>query len=79
MLNALSSFKNINTIIIKASGSEVDLNQCIEATKQKLNELAPSKERRYIRIWHKSNDCIAATHYNANTYVRGYFTDVSIQ
>ena len=55
MLNALSSFKNINTIIIKRFGSKIDLNRCIEATKQRLKDLAPSKERRYIRVWHENN------------------------
>ena len=56
MVNALSAFKDINTIIIKASGSEINLNRCIEITKRSLNDLAPSKERRYIRVWHRSND-----------------------
>jgi hypothetical protein len=84
MVNALVSFKDINTIIIKAS-SEIDLNRCIEATKQKLNELAPSKERRYIRVWNQSNvrklrntlddrDMIA----DISAYLRGYYTEVPI-
>ena len=55
MVDALSSFKDINTILIKPFGSEVDLNRCIEATKRKLKDLVPS-ERRYIRVWHKSNN-----------------------
>jgi hypothetical protein len=84
MVNALVSFKDINTIIIKAS-SEIDLNRCIEAIKQKLNELAPSKERRYIRVWNQSNvrklrntlddrDMIA----DISAYLRGYYTEVPI-
>ena len=58
MLNALSYFKDINTIIINGGGpsSEIGFNRCIETTKQRLNDLAPSKERRYIRVWHESND-----------------------
>jgi hypothetical protein len=64
MVDALSSFKHIDTIIInwlpdwEVYGSEADLNRYIEAIKEKLKDLAPSKERRYIRIclWHKSND-----------------------
>ena len=45
MLNALSSFKDINTIIINGGGpsSEIDFNRCIETTKQRLNDLTPSK------------------------------------
>jgi 5-formyltetrahydrofolate cyclo-ligase len=45
MVNALSILKDINTIIIKSSGSEIDLNPCIEAIKQKLKDLAlPKRE-----------------------------------
>ena len=49
MVDALSSLKDINTIIIGHIGSGIDLNRCIEATKQKLKDLpvAPSKERRF--------------------------------
>ena len=56
MVDALSSFKDINTIIIRPLGSRMDLSQCIEATKQRLKDLAPSKpeERRYIRVRHES-------------------------
>ena len=86
MVNALSSFKDINTIIIKASESEIDLNRCIETTKQSLNKLAPSKEKRCIRVWHKSND--RDFHDNRMyendrvpadlIYIRGYYTEVLI-
>jgi hypothetical protein len=85
MVNALSSFKDINTIIINSSGSEIDLNRCIEATKQKLKNLAPSKERRYIRVWHKSNDreftsgiCGNRIETDINAYVRDYYSEVPI-
>jgi hypothetical protein len=85
MVNALSSFKDINTIIINSSGSEIDLNLCIETTKQKLKDLAPSKERRYIRVWHKSNDLdFQIGHYgqihksDIDEYVRDYYSEISI-
>jgi len=88
MVNALSSFKAINTIIIRASESEIDLNRCIEATKQKLKDLAPSKERRYIRVWHKSNDCDFQFEYygyhktfdksDIYAFVRDYYSEVPI-
>ena len=81
MVNALSSFKDINTIIIKASESEIFLKRCIETTKQKLNDLAPSEERRYIRVWHQSNDCDFHDDDIVNedlTYIRGYYTEVPI-
>jgi len=48
IINALPSF---TTIIIKASGSDIDLDKCINATKQGLKDLGPSNERRHIRIW----------------------------
>jgi hypothetical protein len=84
MVNALSSFKDINTIIIKSLGSEIDLNRCIEATKQKLKNLAPSKERRYIRVWHESNDydfqrgSYGNRKTDINEYVRDYYSEVPI-
>jgi hypothetical protein len=86
MVDALSSFKDINTIIITSSRSEIDLNRCIKATKQKLKNLAPSKERRYIRVWHESNDReftsgIYGNSVNGKTdineYVRDYYSEVS--
>ena len=83
MVNALSSFKDINTIVIKPSESETDLNRCIEATKQRLNDLAPSKEKRYIRVWHKSNDCVYGLgrirdETDINAYVRDYYSEVPV-
>jgi hypothetical protein len=85
MVNALSSFKDINTIIINSSGSEIDLNLCVETTKQKLKDLAPSKERRYIRVWHKSNDLdFQIEHYgqihksDIDEYVRDYYCEIPI-
>jgi len=89
MLNALPSFKNIHTIIIKTSKfdhdpPEIELQRCIEATKQRFKDLAPSKERRYIRLWHKSNDGQFSTYPGIkdkgdfNAYVRGYYTEVPI-
>jgi hypothetical protein len=85
MVDALPSFTNINTIIIKASGSENVLSRCIEATTQKLKDLAPSKERRYIRVWHNSNDraFYLGNHKfidkgDINAYVRGYYSEVFI-
>jgi hypothetical protein len=85
MVDALSSFKDINTIIITSSGSEIDLNRCIKATKQKLKNLTPSKERRYIRVWHESNDreftCDiygngVTGKTDINAYVRDYYSEV---
>jgi hypothetical protein len=83
MLSHLSKY--INTIIINSSGSEIDLSRCIEATKQKLKNLAPSKERRYIRVWHKSNDldfqygyCGNRVKTDINAYVRDYYSEVPI-
>ena len=100
MLNhdALSSFKDINTIIIKVGGpsSEIDFNRCIETTKQRLlvNDLAPSKERRYIRVWHESNDSYFQFDYESDggipfddtikrnidmyAFVRGYYREIRI-
>ena len=93
MLDALSSFKDINMIIINKAmlvhyGPEIDFNLCIEATKQRLKDLAPSKERRYIRIWHKSNCHDFQGRYlgrvsrrdriDISTYVRGYYSEVPI-
>ena len=94
MLDALSSFKDINTIIIKDSderGSEITLNRCIETTKQKLNDLAPSKERRYIRVWHTNNDSDfqwqydpLGHHYTIKSnsdifaFVRDYYSEIRI-
>jgi hypothetical protein len=88
MLNALSSFKDINMIIINAqSHSEIDLNRCIEKTKQRLNDLAPSKERRYIRVWHESNDLYFQTTWTGDrirrnrdidAYVRDYYSEVPL-
>ena len=81
MVNALSSFKDINTIIINSHG--VNPNQCIEATKQKLKNLAPSKERRYVRVWHQSNDRDFQYYWengktDINAYVRDYYSEVPI-
>jgi hypothetical protein len=85
MVNALSSFEDINTIIIKSSGSEIDLNRCIETTKQRLKDLPPSKERRYIRVWHKSNDRDFKIGHNGqihksdiDEYVRDFYTEIPI-
>ena len=86
MVNALSSFKYINTIIIKARPcSETDFNQCIETTKRKLKDLAPSKERRYIRVWHESNDdyfqpehCEIGRNSDINAFVRDYYSEIPI-
>lgn len=50
VVNVLSSFKDINT------PSESEMTS-IYASKQKLKDLAPCKERRYIPVWHKRNDC----------------------
>ena len=86
MINALSSFKNINTIIIKAGpclGNDFD--RIIETTKQRLIALAPSKERRYIRVWHESNDSEFKDGFrqrrcnnDINAFVRGYYSEVPI-
>jgi len=83
MVDAISSFKDINTIIIKPCELGLELDQCIETFKQVLNDLAPSKERRHIRIWHRGFD--EGFHYGyhrsvrgINTYVRGYYTEVPI-
>ena len=88
LLNALSSFKYINTIIINARPySEIDLNRCIETTKQRLNDLAPSKEKRCIRVWHESNDhyfrvgCSDVRNrrnWDIDAYVRDYYSEVPV-
>jgi hypothetical protein len=78
MVNALSSFQDINTIIIKASQSEIDLNRCIEATKQVFKDLAPSKERRYIRVWHKKAVEFATPIHEDVYYVPDYYSEVPI-
>ena len=87
IINVLPSFKNINTIIIKASGSDIHLNKCINATKRGFKDLGPSNERRHIRIWHKSNDlelgsaCRIGSEIDdrdTNAYIRGYYTEVQI-
>ena len=80
MLNALSSFKDINTIIINGGGpsSEIDFNRCIETTKQRLIALAPSKERRYIRVWHEGNNS-EFQYSNINAFVQeGYYSEIPI-
>ena len=89
-VDALSSFKDIDTVILNWRGSEADLNRCIEAIKQKLKDLTPSKERRYFRIcqWHESNDRDFHLGYlgrvsrrdktDINTYVRDYCSEVPI-
>ena len=86
MINALSSFKDINTIIIEASRSDY-LNPCIEATKRILKDLAPSSERRYIRVWHNSNEYyFHSGPYNdgirrnsdINAFVRDYYSEIPI-
>jgi hypothetical protein len=86
MVNALSSFKDIDTIIIRAgSYPEMDLNRCIETTKQRLNDLALSKKRRYVRVWHESNDSYFKSesysdgikrNSDINAFVRGYYSEV---
>ena len=78
MLNVLSSFKDINTstiiIQVKRFGSEIDLNRCIEATKQRLKDLTPSKERRYNRVWHESNYLdFRIDKSDINAYVRNHY------
>lgn len=79
MLNALSSFKEINTIIIKAwQLSEDYFNRCIETTKQRLIALAPSKERRYIRVWHEGNNS-EFQYSDINAFVQeGYYSEIPI-
>ena len=78
MLNALSSFKEINTIIIKAWQLSEDYNRCIETTKQRLIALAPSKERRYIRVWHEGNNS-EFQYSNINAFVQeGYYSEIPI-
>jgi hypothetical protein len=92
MINALSSFKDINTIIIKAgSCSEIVFNRCIETAKKRLNDLAPSKEKRYIRVFHESNDSYFKWKSGSyddiirrnsdiidNAFVRDYYSDIPI-
>ena len=86
MVKALPSFKDITTIIIKPSESESDLNRCIEATKRKLKDLAPSKEKRYLRVWYEGNDDHFRIRYyprvthksDITAYVHGYYSEVPI-
>ena len=84
MIDALPSFTNINTIIIKAPLSELEiiLDRRIETTKQKLKGLPPSKERRHIRIRHNRNYHDDLDYYysimDINGYVPGCYSEVSI-